>query len=84
MDLVLVTKDPQLYELLEKDLTSGGYRVIWGKTQREALFVLGSVGAPVLALIDEDIDDEHGLSIIQALRNRSQAPYQYLVLLCRP
>ena len=82
MDLVLVTKDSQLYEALEKDLTSWGYRVIWGKTQKESLFVLGSEGAPVLALIDEDIDNEYGLTIIQALRKRSQAPYQYLILLC--
>ena len=82
MDLVLVTKDSRLYEVLEKDLTSWGYRVIWGKTKREALLVLGSGGAPVLALIDEDIDREYGLSIVQALRKRSQAPYQYLILLC--
>ena len=82
MDLVLVTKDADLYVMLEKDLVCWGYRVIWGKTQREALFVLGSVSAPVLALIDEDIDEEYGLSIIRALRKRSQAPYQYLISLC--
>lgn len=81
MDLVLVTKDPQLYTELEYQLTSWGYRVIWGKTQREALFLLGSGGAPVLALIDENIDEENGISIIQALRSRSQASYQYLILL---
>ena len=69
-------------QIFEKDLVRWGYRVIWGKTQREALLVLGSVGAPVLALIDEAIDEEYGLSIIRALRKRSQAPYQYLIVLC--
>jgi diguanylate cyclase (GGDEF)-like protein len=81
MDLVLITKEQQLYEELEKDLTLWGYRVIWGKTQREALFLLSSGGAPVLALIDENIDSESGLYIVRSLRRRSQAPYQYLIIL---
>ena len=81
MDLVLVTKEQDVYELLEKRLSLSGYRIIWVKTQKEALFVLGSVGAPVIALIDELIDDEGGLSIVRSLRRRAQAPYQYLIML---
>ena len=83
MDLVLVTKDSNLYFDLERELSKWGYRVIWGKSPKETLFLLGSGGAPVLALIDEDIDNESGTTIIQALRRRSQAPYQYLILLCQ-
>ena len=81
MDLVLVTKDQHLYEQLEQSLSGWGYRVIWGKSQKEALSLLSAVGAPVLALIDEHIDEENGMSVVRSLRRRAQAPYQYLIVL---
>jgi len=83
MDLVLGTTDQHRYEQLQGSISQWGYRVIWGKTKKEVLSLLSTGGAPILAIIDEDIDGENGLSIIRSLRKRAQAQYQYLILLCR-
>ena len=82
MDLVLVTGDSLLYERLQPSIAKWGYRVILGRNKKEALSLLSTGGAPILALIDEAIDEDKGISIVRSLRRRAQAQYQYLMMLC--
>ena len=82
MDLVLVTSDNSLYDRLQPSISQWGYRVILGKNKKEALSLLSTGGAPILAIIDEKIDEDNGIAIVRSLRRRAQAQYQYLIMLC--
>ena len=81
MDIVLATADKELSASLAEKISVWGYRVTLVDNSNAALKKLQRSGAPVLALIDENLDKMSGLEIIRCLRRRSGAPYQYLILL---
>ena len=85
MDLLIATRDFAYFSKLAKSTTEWGYRALYAQSLNDILFTMGGAGAPAIAIIDERLDDDQGLSVIRALRRRSDAPYQYIIILseCR-
>ena len=81
MDILIATNNEDIYTQMSECVSNWGYRPIFGESVKATLSLMSSSNAPVIAIIDELLDHDHGLSIIRALRRKSEAPYQYLIIL---
>lgn len=79
---VLIADDhaPTL-EQLGETLTEWGYSVITASDGIEAWAILQEAGAPRLAILDRRMPGMDGLEIIRRVRQQSQEPYIYILLL---
>ena len=81
MDILIATKEHEYFLKVAKHIAEWGYRTIHGQSLKDVLCMMGGAGAPIIAIIDERLDNDLGLSIIRALRRRAEAPYQYIIIL---
>lgn len=82
MRLLLAMKNRTIANQLSTSIANWGYQVSCVSDGFEALINLqkGST-APVIALIDNDLPSMEGGEIIRRLRQRVDAPYQFLILI---
>ncbi len=79
---VLVVDDSKsARELLERSLAGNGYAPMSASCGAEALDLLAGAEAPALAIVDWMLPDIDGPEICSRIRQRTEAPYVYLVLL---
>ena len=66
---------------LDPILSSWGFQVVWASDGKGALNVLqDSNEAPEIALLDEHLAGLSGSEVIERIRKRAEAVYQYLIL----
>jgi two-component system, cell cycle response regulator len=79
---ILVAEDDAISrKLLERTLERAGYEVISVDNGARAKEVLCGLDAPRLALLDWVMPELDGLAVCRAVRDRSEHPYVYIILL---
>jgi len=81
MKLLLADDDPSFRSLLGKTLTSWGYQVSCAADGPTAWQMLQEEGAPQLALLDWIMPGMDGPQVCRLVRNQTDWPYVYLLLL---
>ena len=82
MRLLLATANTDLATELTANISNWGYQVSCVADGYDALLNLQKVDtAPVIALIDNDLPSMEGVEIIRRIRQRVDAPYQFLMLI---
>lgn len=77
-NILLVEDDPAISKHLTLLLRAEGFTVQSAASQREALILLASGGAPDLALIDLSLPDGNGFSVCTAVRTEQAVPVIFL------
>jgi diguanylate cyclase (GGDEF)-like protein len=81
MKVLIATNNPEYSVSLPNILTEWGFQVVIASDGISALEVLQNGDtAPVIAMIENNLPHMSGMRIIQRIRNRVDAPYQYLLL----
>jgi DNA-binding response OmpR family regulator len=70
---MIVRNDPGMPELLNRSLESGGYNIIIAADEDEAMSLLEKI-TPDIVILDTVTSDAHSLHILDALKNKSNAP----------
>jgi diguanylate cyclase (GGDEF)-like protein len=79
---ILVADDhPATLEQLEETLTEWGYSVVTASDGRQAWAILQQSDAPRLAILDRRMPGLDGAEICRRVRQQSQEPYIYILLL---
>lgn len=81
MRVLIAEDDPVSRRILQSSLLKWGYEVEVACDGLQAWDVIQSVNAPRLAILDWMMPGMDGLSICQALRDRTEGPYIYTILL---
>jgi len=68
--VVVVEDDPDIREVLQEMLDSGGHRVLTASNGREALDVLDRVASPCLVLLDLMMPVMSGFAFLEELQQR--------------
>lgn len=79
--VLVVDDDPDLLTLVGLQLRQHGHRVVTAASGKEALDVVGEMGAPDVAVLDVAMPEMNGLELLQHLRAReemSQLPAIFL------
>ena len=71
--VVVVEDDPDIREVLQEMLDSGGHRVLTASNGREALEVLDRVASPCLVLLDLMMPVMSGFAFLEELQKRPDA-----------
>lgn len=81
MRILIADDDPTTLLLLESALTDWGYEVVTARDGNAAWDILRSADSPPLALLDWMMPALSGVELCRKVRQESQAPFVYLVLL---
>ena len=82
MRLLLATADTELSSKIGVGISNWGYQISTVEDGYDALLNLQKIDtAPVIALIDNDLPSMEGVEIIRRIRQRVDAPYQFLILM---
>jgi len=82
MNILIASSQKDRQESLSAALSSWGYRFQLASTGQEALQILQSgEAAPVIAILDYSLPGLSGEEIVRRLRQRVDAPYQFLLLM---
>jgi len=79
--ILIAEDDPVLRRMLEALLVKSGYDVVSVSDGLQALRVLEGEGAPSLAVLDWVMPGLEGPQVCQRIRQRSDRPYIYILLL---
>ncbi len=81
MKILIADDDPIPRRLLQATLVKGGYDVVAAHDGVEAWQLLQSADAPKLAILDWLMPGMDGVEVCRKVRQRTEAPYIYLILL---
>lgn len=81
MKILVAEDDSVSRKMLQKTLRQAGYEVIAVEDGERALKALRGEEAPRLALLDWIMPGKDGVSVCRAVREPSEHPYTYLILL---
>lgn len=81
MQILVASSRKGPFDQLDPILSSWGFQVIRASDGKTALNVLQDANdAPEIALLDEELDGLSGSEVIERIRKRAEAVYQYLIL----
>ena len=70
--ILIADRNPNVRELLKRELVAEGYRVLLAKSGREVLGCMEDAsGGPDLLIVDPDLPDMDEISLPQAMRTRA-------------
>ncbi len=81
MKILIAEDDPIPRRLLQASLTKSGYEVVTARDGTEAWDALQAEDAPKLAILDWLMPGMDGVDVCRRVRQRSNAPYVYILLL---
>ena len=81
MKILIADDDPISRRLLQASLVNEGYDVVITRAGAEAWHILQREDAPQLAILDWLMPGLDGVEVCRKVRQRTRAPYVYLVLL---
>jgi len=81
MKILIAEDEPQFRDLLKEILEKWGYEVVVARDGNEAWQVLQSEDAPRLVILDWMMPGLKGIEICRKVREGSQDPYVYIILL---
>jgi CheY-like chemotaxis protein len=79
--VLVVEDDPDIREVLEEMLDSGGHRVLTASNGREALAVLDRLASPCLVLLDLMMPVMSGFAFLEELQRRPDHPQVSVLLI---
>ena len=80
MRILVAEDDPASHRLLKVSLRASGHEVLSAHDGAEALEILLSAAPPQLAILDWMMPELTGVAVCRKLREQSQVPYIYVVL----
>jgi two-component system cell cycle response regulator len=81
VNILVADDDPVSRRVLEATLSKWGYAVVSATDGDQAWSILQSEDAPRLAILDWVMPGMDGVEVCRALRDRTEAPYVYTILL---
>lgn len=81
MKILVADDDPVSLRMIERMLQHIGYEVVTADNGRQAANILSAAGAPRLSLIDWMMPQLDGPGLCREIRDRSDDPYTYILLL---
>jgi len=67
--ILIVEDDAALARVIDRNLSSRGYRVLWVETSSASVHAL-EAGCPLLVLLDIDLPDGSGWDVLRAMRGQ--------------
>lgn len=81
MQILVASSRKGPFDQLEPILSSWGFQVIGAQNGKQALNILQDANdAPEIALLDEQLTGLSGSEVVEGVRKRAEALYQYLIL----